>query len=190
MRLILGFLLVAVSIVVLVATYFPIAETEITYQLDKLKDEKIEAVVPLDTDFGIVIPKLKINSKVVQDVNPYNADIYQKALTQGVAHAKGSSLPGEDGNIFIFSHSSENFYEATRYNSIFYLLPKLEIGDTITLFYKNKQYDYTVSEKKIVDPSAIGFLLPESDKPQLTLMTCYPPGTNLKRFIIVANLGL
>jgi sortase A len=187
MKRVLGVLLVSVSLVILVVTYFPLAETEINYQLDQLKESKIEEVPPVDTDFGIVIPKLKINSRVIKNVNPFDANIYQKALTKGVAHAKGTALPGENGNIFIFSHSSENFYEATRYNSIFYLLPKLEIGDTITLYYENKQYDYHVSEKKIIRPDELSYLRLESDTPQLTLMTCYPAGTNFKRFIIVAN---
>lgn len=189
MKQILGLFLVIASLVVIVTTYFPIAEIEINYQLAKLKNEKIEETTPLFLEFGIVIPKLGINSRVVKNVNPYDAKIYQKALTQGVAHAQGTALPGEEGNIFIFSHSSENFYEATRYNSIFYLLPKLEIGDIVTLYYKEEQFDYRVTEKKTVASDDISYLLDESGKPQLTLMTCYPPGTNLKRYIVKADFS-
>lgn len=187
MKLIIGIFLVVFSIVIVATTYFPLAKNEVEYQLNKTKGQKIEDIAPLSREFGIVIPKLGINAKVIKNVNPYDADIYQKALTQGVAHAEGTNLPGEGGNVFIFSHSSENFYEAVRYNSIFYLLPKLEPGDTITLYYNNNRFDYHVSEKKIVDPGDIKYLNANSEKPQLTLMTCYPPGTNLKRFIIVAN---
>lgn len=187
MKLIIGVLLVIFSIVVVATTYFPLVKNEVEYQLNKTKRQKIEEIIPLSREFGIVIPKLGINAKVIKNVNPYDAKIYQSALTKGVAHAEGTALPGEDGNIFIFSHSSENFYEAVRYNSIFYLLPKLELGDTITLYYNNNRFDYHVSEKKVVDPGDIKYLNANSGKPQLTLMTCYPPGTNLKRFIVVAN---
>ena len=187
MKRIVGVLLVAVSLAVLVATYLPLAENEVKYQLNKLEGKKIEDAKPLYPDFGIVIPKLSINSRVIKNVNPYDAKIYQKALTRGVAHAQGTALPGENGNIFIFSHSSENFYEAVRYNSIFYLLPKLSIGDTITLYYENNRFDYHVAEKKIINSGEISYLSGNSEKPTLTLMTCYPLGTNLKRFIIVAN---
>jgi len=193
MKLFLGIFLVLISAVIIVVTYYPIAEAEIIYQLDKFKEatpENVKEIVPLYPEFGIVVPKLKINSKVIKNVNPFDANIYQKALTQGVAHAKGTALPGDDGNIFIFSHSSENFYEATRYNSIFYLLSKLEMGDTVTLYYQDERFDYNVAEKKIVTPDEVSYLSYESDKPQLTLMTCYPPGTNLKRLIIVANQKL
>lgn len=190
MKLVIGTLLVIFSIVIVVTTYFPLAKNEVEYQLHKTKDQNIEEITPLSREFGIVIPKLGINVKVIKNVNSYDANIYQKALTQGVAHAEGTNLPGEDGNIFIFSHSSENFYEAVRYNSIFYLLPKLEIGDTITLYFEGKRFDYHVREKIIANPDEVSFLTDKSEKPMLTLMTCYPPGTNLKRFIVVADLTL
>lgn len=187
MKLIIGTLLVLISLGIVVATFFPLVKNEVVYRINQDKNPKIEEIVPLSADFGIIIPTLGINSKVIKNVDPYNANIYQRALTQGVAHAQGTSLPGESGNIFIFSHSSENFYEAIRYNSIFYLLPKLEMGDTITLYYKNTRYDFHVKEKKIVAATDLKYLTAKSQTPQLTLMTCYPPGTNLKRFIVVAN---
>lgn len=190
MKRVFGFILVIFALTIFVATYFPLFKNEIDYRVLKTQDHKIEETKPLDTNFGIVIDSLGINSKVIKNVNPYDAKIYQKALTNGVAHAEGTALPGKDGNIFIFSHSSENFYEAVRYNSIFYLLPKLEIGDTITLYFEGKRFDYHVREKIIANPEDISFLTDKSEKPILTLMTCYPPGTNLKRFIVVADLTL
>ncbi len=187
MKRIAGIILIAIALLVIFATFFPLAKNEVTYQYYRIKGGSSEITQPLSPDFGIVIPTLGINAKVIKNVNPYDANIYQKALTRGVAHAEGTALPDGTGNIFIFSHSSENFYEAVRYNSVFYLLPKLEIGDTISLYYNSIKYDYHVSEKKIVDPANTQYLTKKSDKPQLTLMTCYPPGTNFKRFIIVAN---
>ena len=187
MKFILGIILVSVSLVIFVATFYPLAKNEVTYRINQNNNKKIEEIAPLSTDFGIVIPKLGINSRVVKNVDPNNAYIYQKALSQGVAHAKGTALPNEPGNVFIFSHSSENFYEAVRYNSIFYLLTKLEIGDALSLYYENKRFDYHVSEKKIVNPEETKYLNKKSDQSQLTLMTCYPPGTNLKRLIVVAK---
>jgi sortase A len=187
MKKLLGFILVAFAVTVLVETYFPLVKNEIDYRILQTQDAKITETVPLSSDFGIVIDKLGINSKVIKNVDPYNSNIYQKALTQGVAHAKGTALPGGNGNIFIFSHSSENFYDAIRYNSIFFLLTKLETGDTITVYYEGKRFDYHVIKKVIVDPLDTKYLDDETDKSQLTLMTCYPPGTNFKRLIIVAN---
>jgi sortase A len=187
MKLFIGLFLVVISLFIIEQTFFPLIKNEVSYQLRQVKGAKSPELKPNYSEFGIVIDKLNINARIVKDVDPYNANIYQKALTQGVAHAKGTALPGEEGNIFIFSHSSDSFYNAVHYNSIFYLLPKLELGDTISIYYENSRFDYHVQEKHIVEPSDTKYLTEKTEKPQLTLMTCYPPGTAFKRFIIVAN---
>jgi LPXTG-site transpeptidase (sortase) family protein len=187
MKLVIGIFLVVVSLLIFGITFFPLVKNELVYKVNQIEGKKIEDPQPLFPDFGIVIPKLAINAKVVKNVNPFDAAIYQKALTQGVAHATGTALPGEKGNIFIFSHSSENFYEPTRYNSIFYLLTKLEKGDIIKLFYEDNEYDYFVQTKQIVGSNAIKYLKNNTPNETLTLMTCWPPGTSLKRLIIEAT---
>jgi sortase A len=182
-----GLLLVALSLAVVGLTFYPLLKNEAEYQIRQVQKTPITDQESLYPDFGIVIPKLAINAKVIPNIDPYNPSVYQRALTEGVAHAKGTALPGENGNIFIFSHSSENFYEAVHYNSIFYLLTKLEIGDKISLFYQGKQFNYFVNQKKIADPKDLSYLQNKTTAPTLTLMTCYPPGSDFKRFIVVAN---
>jgi len=184
---ILGFLLVLGAISVVVMTFFPIAQNEVIYQLHQTKPPETKEILPLSTDFGIIIPKLGINAKVIANVDPFNAQVYQKALTQGVAHAQGSALPDEEGNVFIFSHSSEDFFLATRYNSIFYLLTKLEMGDEVILYYHGQKYTYQTVKKEIVDPQNLSSLANSKQGKTLTLMTCYPPGTDIKRLVITAT---
>jgi LPXTG-site transpeptidase (sortase) family protein len=103
-----------------------------------------------------------------------------------VAHAKGTGLPGEGKNIFIFAHSTADFFEANRYNAVFYLLSKMENGDEIYLFYKNQKYRYKVSDKKTVKADEAKYLDKDAGD-QLTLMTCWPPGTTMKRLIVIAS---
>ena len=121
-----GFLFLFFSFTIVFKIYFPVAKAEIVYQVTKSSPSKTE-IKPVNTDFSIVIPKIKVNAKVVKNVDPFDSRIYQKALTQGVAHAKGSGLPGFPGNTFIFAHSAINWFQASQYNSIFYLINKLEI---------------------------------------------------------------
>jgi sortase A len=149
--------------------------------------DKQNLLVPLDEDFGIVIPKISANASVVADVDPSNASVYQRALTKGVAHAKGTAHPGEPGNTFIFAHSGLDFSEAMRYNAVFYLLNKLEIGDEIVIFYEGEKFNYKVSGKKIVNPGEIQYLEGDPNKKTLALMTCWPAGTTLKRLIIIGD---
>lgn len=181
-----GFLLLFFASFILIKIYFPGAKAEIIYQITKSSTPKSE-IKPVNTDFSIVIPKIKINANVVKNVDPFDSRIYQKALTQGVAHAKGSGLPGFPGNVFIFAHSAINWYQASQYNSIFYLINKLEPGDEIFIYYKGSKYRYSVTEKKIVDADEINYLSNNLNTSSLTLMTCWPPGTNSKRLIILAN---
>ncbi len=188
MKYLLGIGLILFAVLILGGTYIPLLQQEINYRLGKYSlTQDIKETKPLDTDFGIIIPKIGANSRVVKNVDPFNSQEYQVALTKGVAHARGSSLPGQPGNIFLFSHSSADFLNATKYNSIFYLLSKLEKDDIIKLYYAGKELDYLVQDKKIVEPGAIEYLKGDSKDETLTLMTCWPPGTAIKRLVILAE---
>lgn len=194
-----GIIVFSLGIAILIFTFFPILLNEISYDffhpktpvqvvLKKPTHATGFIMTPVDANFGIVIPKIRANARVIPNVDPYNSQIYQYALTKGVAHAKGTAFPGEGKNIFLFSHSSANFYDALRYNSIFYLLTKLEVGDPVYLFYKNKKYTYAVTGKKLVDPTDTSFLTTQTQQEILTLMTCWPPGTSIKRLLVFGKL--
>jgi len=168
--------------------YIPIAKQEVSYSLRTIENKPPLAIKPIDTTLGIVIPKIDANASIIPNVDPNDASAYQLALTRGVAHAKGTVLPGQVGNSFIFSHSSENIFEANRYNSIFYLLTKLEKGDEILIYVKGTKYTYSVDSTKIISANEISYLTNTSAKKQITLMTCWPAGTNFKRYIVIATI--
>ena len=186
-----GWIFVIAASTLLLFTYGKIIYEELRFQTKRVVPAlQSETLIPVDKTFGIVIPKLGANAKVIKDVDPYNDRLYQQALTKGVAHAKGSSLPDREGNVFLFSHSSVNFYEAMRYNSIFYLLNKLENGDAIDIYYNDTKYEYKVTKKAFVASNAVEYLRPTIQghgAHTLTLMTCWPPGTSFKRLIIVGE---
>ncbi len=192
-----GVVFILLATLLLVLNFYPVIRVEVGYFLNRPKagtavsltqKPGADTMVPKFPDLGIVIPKIGANAKIIPDVDPYDSRIYQVALTKGVAHAKGSAMPGESGNSFLFSHSSANFYEAARYNSTFYLLTKLDLGDKIYIFVNNQKFTYTVTEKKIVDPKDVQYLSPQASGKQLTLMTCWPAGTSFKRYIVIAKL--
>lgn len=182
---ILGAILIITSLAFFVYIFTPVFKVEIDYRIKP--KQSINQIKPIDKEFGIVIPKISANAKIIKDVDPFNPNTYQFALTKGVAHAKESSLPDKNGNTFIFSHSSVNLLEANRYNSIFFLLNKLKKDDEIEIYYKQKKYKYKVTEIKIVDAKEISFLNPTSEIKTLTLMTCWPAGTTYKRLLVIAK---
>jgi sortase A len=185
-----GLCFLTAGLLILFFTFYPAVKEEIKYKIitSSKNHQKITEIKPVNADFGIVIPKIGANAKIIANVNPYDEKIYQKALTQGVAHAEGTAFPGAFGNTFLFAHSSADWYSANTYNSIFYLINKLEKDDEIDLYYLQKKYRYLVVEKKIIDPGRIDYLSSRFSQKMLTLMTCWPPGTTLKRLIIIAKL--
>lgn len=146
------------------------------------------SIIPVSTEYGIVIEKINANARIIPSVSPADERQYVSALGQGVAEALGSTPPGEKGNLYLFSHSTDAPWNIIRYNAIFYLLRELEPGDRVIIFYKNRRYDYIVFDKTIASPNDVSFLTNKYDMPVLTLQTCDPPGTLLNRLIIRAKL--
>ncbi len=145
-------------------------------------------IVPVSTEFGIVIEKINANAKVVANVNAGDEREYTRALQDGVAEALGSTPPGQNGNLYLFSHSTDAPWNIVRFNAIFYLLRELDTGDRVIIFYQNKRYDYIVFDKIIASPYDVSYLNNKYSVPVLTLQTCDPPGTLLNRLIIRAKL--
>ena len=146
------------------------------------------SIIPVSTEYGIVIEKINANAKVVANVNPGNEREYSRALTQGVAEALGSTPPGKPGNLYLFSHSTDAPWNIVRLNAVFYLLKELEKGDRVIIFKNDRRYDYIVFDKSIVKPDDVSYLTNAYNYPVLTLQTCDPPGTLLNRLIIRAKL--
>lgn len=137
-------------------------------------------------EFSVEIPSQKIFSKVIENVNPFNKTEYLEKLKDGVAHAKGSTLPGEKGTVYLFAHSSDVPWRATRYNTAFLKLDFVKKGDSIIVRRNGKTYIYKVVNKKIVWPSEVKYLT-ESQGDILILQTCYPIGTSFQRLLVFAE---
>ncbi len=184
-----GIIFIALACALGLAVFWPVILEELGYAAKQFAPALSKPeITPIDREFGIVIPKLGANARIMPNVDPFNSRLYQQALTKGVAHAKGTAMPGEMGNIFLFSHSSVNFYEASRYNSVFYLLTKMEVGDEVDLYYQGVKYTYAVTSKKTVGPTAVQYLKPlDKGREIVTLMTCWPPGTTYKRLLVIAE---
>ena len=133
-------------------------------------------------EFLVTIPKLKIE-KAKSKVDSLRYDT-------SLAHFPGSALPGEVGNVFITGHSVlPQFNDPKNYRAIFTKLSDLEIGDDVYIDIAGQKLHYIVQYLKIVDPHDLSVLSPISSTGRnLTLMTCVPPGTNLKRLVVITSL--
>jgi sortase A len=136
--------------------------------------------------YTLFIPKLKVTAPIIVDVPGDDETYYLQAVERGVAQLKGSAKPGEIGNSFIFGHSSFFFVGPGQYKTVFQKLRLLRPGDELTIKRDNQVLTYQVIEGRIVEPNDFA-VLASSQKEQITLMACWPPGTLAKRYIVVAE---
>ncbi len=145
-------------------------------------------------DDRVIIPRIEKNVPVVKvssqnlikrDWGALETDI-QEALRYGVVHYPGTAEPGENGNVVITGHSSYFSWDPGRFKDVFALLHEVVVGDTIIVYHNQKKYFYQVYEKQVVTPDKIDILTQKGEN-RLTLLTCTPVGTNLKRLVIFAK---
>jgi sortase A len=138
----------------------------------------------------LIIPKINVNIKVVYDITSLEDKPVQEGLNHGVVHYKlpgANALPGQVGNVTILGHSSNDIFDPGDYKFAFVLLDRLQAGDIAYLHYEGKRYIYRVTDKKVISPTEFAALQSNSGKPMLTLVTCTPPGTALKRLLVFAE---
>lgn len=138
--------------------------------------------------FSLSIPKLGIK----------NAKVETNSLTLDpdklLGHYRGTALPGDSGNAFIYGHSVlPYFYNPKDYKTIFSTLPSLNKGDLILLDFNGVIYKYEIAAKLTLKPSDVNVFDTNpahiSDTTSfVTLMTCAPPGAKTYRLLVVGRL--
>lgn len=146
----------------------------------------LNANAPAPTaDPEVIIPKLNAQLPVVYGGQSLAESEVQKALEQGVFHYPTTATPGQNGNVAVFGHSSNNIFNKGKYKFAFVLLKELEPGDIFYMTFEGKIYTYKVYAKKIVNPEDTWVLGPvEGKTATAALITCDPPGTTRHRLVV------
>lgn len=144
-----------------------------------------------DKDMRITIKDIGIRDiKISSNVESRDEKVYNLFLKSGLAHFKGTPLPGDGGNAFIYGHSAvPSFFDRNRdlAETIFSRLENIDVGAEVIVKKDGKELKYIVRSKKIVEPSDFSVLQSQGDKETLTMMTCWPLGIPSKRLIVVAE---
>ena len=138
----------------------------------------------------LIIPKINVNIHVVYNITSLEDGPVQEGLNHGVVHYKlpgANALPGQIGNTVMLGHSSNDIFDPGDYKFAFVLLDRLQAGDIAYVHYEGKRYIYRVTDKKVISPTEFNALQVNNGKPMLTLVTCTPPGTALKRLLVFAE---
>lgn len=137
--------------------------------------------VPVD---GIYIKKIDVKAPITWNGN---SDNVQELLAKGVVHITGSAMPGESGNVYITGHSSDVWWTDGDYKTVFSLLDKVENDDEIVIRSGGKKYLYKVYNKQVIDKENVKDYITTDKAQSLTIMTCYPIGTNWRRLMVQAE---
>jgi sortase A len=142
--------------------------------------QPVPAAVPAPIDEGsllgrIEISRLGISSLVLEGVE-------SATLRRGVGHIPNTAMPetnGKNGNVGLAAHR----------DTIFRGLKDVRKGDRVTIESMSGTSTYSVDWTRVVKPDDVS-VLTSSDKPELTLVTCYPfyyIGSAPERFIVRAH---
>lgn len=174
-----GEVLIAISIGGLLFIYYPLLK-ELFFPPHFTASQKAKI------EFSIEIPSIQVFSPVIEGVDPFNQKEYIEKLKNGVAQAKGTSLPGQKGTIYMFAHSSDVPWRITRYNTAFFKLSFVKNGNMIIVRRNGKEFRYKVFQEKTIWPNEVSYLTkPQGDV--LILQTCTPVGTALQRLLVFAR---
>jgi sortase A len=129
---------------------------------------------PMGEAVGILqIPRLNADLPIVEGTDPDD-------LEKGVGHYKGSYYPNEKGQIVLSGHRDTVFRKAG----------ELEIGDSLEIVLPYGNFEYEITETKIVESDDLSIITLQNETEELLLTTCYPfsyVGNAPQRYIIYAK---
>lgn len=134
-----------------------------------------DSSLPAPKENRLVIPSIALNEPIAES-NSITA-----INNGGTWRRPNTSTPIEENNTVIVGHRYFGSDVST-----FYHLDKVEIGQSIAVYWEGEEFVYEVTDKKVVDPSAVEIEAPTTEK-QLTLYTCTPVWTATDRLVIIAK---
>ena len=149
-------------------------------------------VPPVDR---IIIPSLWLDVPIVTNENMEPVDFAKadidKELDEWIVKYPTTPAPGEEGNTLLFGHTSYVVWKTNPYGTIFKDLPKLKDSTLIQILRDGKLFEYKVIDLFIVNPKQVAaqyMTYQNAGGSYITLMWCYPLGTDNKRIMVVAKL--
>ena len=140
--------------------------------------------IPVEDPIKIEAPSIGLNFKIV---NPQSTDYItlDNALVSGVVHYPGSGS-AEEGNMFLFGHSTGYKYVNNPAYKVFNNIHNLHTDDQIYIYTANKKYTYKVISVELVDSrqALVDF---SNNTHMLTLSTCNSFGQKTDRYVVEAS---
>lgn len=136
------------------------------------------------SDYGIYdglvgvlsIPKIDLRLPIYLGATKEN-------MAKGAAHLNRTSLPigGESTNAVIAGHTG--MIRKVMFDNI----TQLVVGDEVYIINYWSTLEYVVREIRIVEPNSHSDICIEKGSDLLTLITCYPYGSNSHRYLVICQ---
>jgi LPXTG-site transpeptidase (sortase) family protein len=161
---------------------FPPDATESPYRIedpdlvgiDNVKEDRIPE------ENRVVIPKIGVDSEIIEgwDISILNQH-------EGVWRDPGTKTPPDGGNMVLSGHRFQYLPPnlVTLYN-----LDKVDVDDSIIVYWEGKEYDYKVTETMVVEPTDVWIRNDTPGETRLTIYTCTPLWSNSHRLVVIADL--
>jgi sortase A len=131
--------------------------------------------VKLKEENRLIIPEIGVDMPIAQNEN---------ALERGGWVFPDASTPDGGGNTVIFGH---RFKYLPPLSNTFYQLDRVKTGDTFSLSWQGKIYNYRITEMKIIRPEDLSVLSREGTA-RVSLITCTPLFSSKQRLVITGEL--
>ncbi|SHE98397.1 class D sortase [Clostridium fallax] len=146
-------------------------------KVDKDKSKNFKTYVKkgnLGDEIALIeIPSIDLKSVIVEGVENEQLKYY-------IGHMPDTAMAGENGNFVLAGHSS------FVYNEIFNKLYKVNNGDIIKITTRNKEFNYIIKDKFIVEPKEVSVLNQKDEEKEITIVTCSSRGE--KRLIVKGKI--
>ncbi|MFZ5559876.1 MAG: sortase [Patescibacteria group bacterium] len=126
----------------------------------------------------LIIPKIGVKIPIVEGEDE------KSSLDKGAWRLPETSTPDKGSNTVLSGHRWKYRPPSEK---TFYLLDKLEIGDSFRVYWEGKKYEYKVTSIAVVLPTDVDILNP-TQTPVVTLITCTPLFSTAKRLVVKGDL--
>jgi LPXTG-site transpeptidase (sortase) family protein len=134
----------------------------------------------------VVIPKIGVSAPIITP-QTNDAVLLKKLLDSGAVIYPDSAMIGAAGQTILLGHSAPANWPKIKHDTIFSDIIDLVAGDKVIAIYNDRTYNYTVLQSQIIERGGDIPAIAQSSS-SLVLVTCWPPGRNLKRLVVEAQL--
>ncbi len=150
-------------------------------------DGSIIRINPDLENYAMEISKIGTSAPLVFVTSRDEPEIYE-GLKGGYVHYDKTAFPGEDGDAVFFCHSSGRFGSRGDYDTLCANLDKVERGDEIVITGGSIKLRYRITSRKNDYDPADPNIFRKTNRPTLSIISCYPVGTNHQRIVVRAEL--